>query len=294
MTIKATYQALQAVAAAALPTFTFYGMYKDQYNTVKSIADGVIIVEPPRQWPINHRNTCESYFDAKVWIGIRQSIKPSTGGTFEYPPFNEIDIRDTLHTAALTYVNAINNYSTLRVLGDFNGTEDLMTLMDAPEGGSTNWQAWGYFTIKVVSYGTSGSYVPPVFVPGLTCITQLTITNGSTLPTGVRPDVLFIRTAVINTDISVTPYVITVPAGYMLKSAVYYTSQPVTPFENVTIYNSLNGSVFLNADNVDALIINALYFQTPSFTSTSYNLTAVGVGTTDTIQAILKFENVQQ
>lgn len=154
MTIKATYQALQTVANAALPGFTFYGMYKDQYNTVKDIKDGVVIVEPPRQWPINHRNTCESYFDAKVWIGLRQPIKPATGGAFEYPPFNEIDIRDTLHMAAMVLVQAINASSTLKVIGDFNGQEDLMTLMDAPEGGSTNWQAWGYFTVKIVSYGT--------------------------------------------------------------------------------------------------------------------------------------------
>ena len=153
MTIKATYQALQTVAAAALPGFSFYGMYKDQYNTVKNIQDGVIIVEPPRQWPINHRNTCESYFDAKVWIGIRQPIKPATGGAFEYPPFNEIEIRDTLHTAAMVFVQAVNASATLRVIGDFNGQGDLMTLLDAPEGGSTNWQAWGYFTLKIASYG---------------------------------------------------------------------------------------------------------------------------------------------
>lgn len=161
MTIKATYQALQAVANAALPGFTFYGMYKDQYNTVKDIKDGVIIIEPPRQWPINHRNTCESYFDAKVWIGLRQPIKPAIGQTFEYPPFNEIDIRDTLHMAAMVLVQAINASSTLKVIGDFNGQEDLMTLMDAPDGGSTNWQAWGYFTIKIASYGSQT--IPAVY-----------------------------------------------------------------------------------------------------------------------------------
>ena len=163
MTIKATYQAMQAVAATVLPTFTFLGMYKSQYNTVKTITDGVIIVEPPRQWPINHRNTCEAYFDAKVWIGIRQSIKPDRGGAFEYPPFNEIDVRDNLHTVAMTFVQAINNSTYLRVIGDFNGQADLMTLLDAPEGGSTNYQAWGYFTIKIASYGSVT--IPPVYYP---------------------------------------------------------------------------------------------------------------------------------
>ncbi len=230
MTIKATYQALQAVAASVLPTFTFYGMYKDQYNTVKSIADGVIIVEPPRQWPINHRNTCEAYFDCKVWIGIRQSIKPATGGTFEYQPFNEIDIRDTLHTAALTYVQAINAYSTLRVLGDFNGTEDLMTLMDAAEGGSTNWQAWGYFTIKVVSYGSTGSYVPAVFAPGLTCVTQYTMTNGATLATGLQPDILYIDTGTVTGDYSSTGLAIDVPAGYIFRKLFLLSSVALSNF----------------------------------------------------------------
>jgi len=292
MTIKATYQALQAVATAALPTFTFYGMHKALYNTVKEIEDGVIIIEPPRQWPINHRNTCEAYFDAKVWIGIRQSIKPTTGGTFEYPPYNEIDIRDTLHTAALTFVNAVNNYSTLRVLGDFNGSEDLMTLLDAADGGSTNWQAWGYFTIKVVSYGTSGSYAPPVFVPGLSYLTKYTLPNGSTLPTGVRPDTLFIDTGVINTDISVTGTTITVPAGYMLRRATYYIDTDDV-ISGMQVYGSLNGVSFLNDSDYDVPIVNGIMSLIPAEPDTTYTLTATGVTSTSTIRAILEFQNVQ-
>jgi hypothetical protein len=292
MTIKATYQALQAVANAALPTFTFYGMYKDQYNTVKSISDGVIVIEPPRQWPINHRNTCQAYFDAKVWIGIRQSIKPATGGTYEYPPFNEIDIRDTLHTAATTFVNAVNNYSTLQVLGDFNGTEDLMTLMDAPEGGSTNWQAWGYFTIKVVSYGSSGSYTPPVYAPGLTFVTQYTMLNGATLPTGLQLDYLFIDTGVIDTDISSTAEVVTVPAGYRLVSACY---RIVTDdvLSNIRISNIETGLVFHNDADYNQPVVFADPVASVNLPVTSFDLTAEGITSTDTIRAILKFERVQ-
>lgn len=292
MTIKATYQALQAVAAAALPTFTFYGMHKALYNTVKEIEDGVIIIEPPRQWPINHRNTCEAYFDAKVWIGIRQSIKPATGGTFEYPPYNEIDIRDTLHTAALTFVNAVNNYSTLRVLGDFNGSDDLMTLLDAADGGSTNWQAWGYFTIKVVSYGTSGSYTPPVFVPGLSYLTKYTLPNGSTLPTGVRPDTLFIDTGVINTDISVTGTTITVPDGYMLRRATYYIDTDDVISE-IKINSTSNGDVFINSGDYDQEYVSGVSTNFALIPETTYTLTATGVTSTSTIRAILEFQNVQ-
>jgi len=292
MTIKATYQALQAVATAALPTFTFYGMHKALYNTVKEIEDGVIIIEPPRQWPINHRNTCEAYFDAKVWIGIRQSIKPTTGGTFEYPPYNEIDIRDTLHTAALTYVNAVNNYSTLKVLGDFNGSDDLMTLLDAADGGSTNWQAWGYFTIKVVSYGISGSYTPPVFVPGLSYMTKYTLPNGSTLPAGVRPDTLFIDTGVINTDISVTGTTITVPDGYILMRITYHitTDDVIT---GMKIYSPYTLTVFENTGDYSASIVSGFIIQLPEYVVTSYTLTAIGVSATSTIRAILEFQNVQ-
>jgi hypothetical protein len=161
MTIKATYQALQTIITTALPEFTMYGMYKDQYNTVNSIKDNVIIIEPPRQWPMNYRNTCESTFETKVWIGLRQDIKPATGGTFEHPPFNEIDVRDTLVMVANVLTQAISKSTSIRINGEFDGDGDLITLYDAPEGQSTNWQAWGQFSINLTAFGTVT--IPPVY-----------------------------------------------------------------------------------------------------------------------------------
>ena len=175
MTIKDTYIALNAVVTSVLPSFTFYGMYKDQYNTVKSIQDYVIIIEPPRQWPINYRNTCEAFFDAKVWIGIRKPIKPATGNTYQYPPFNEIDIRDELVTIANIFTRGVNESVNLKVLGDFNGSENLVTIYDAPEGQSTNWQAWAGFTLKIGAYGPVE--LPDVFYPVTFDNDQLTFDN---------------------------------------------------------------------------------------------------------------------
>lgn len=230
MNIKATYEALQTVANTVLPTFTFYGMLKSRYNSVKQIADNTIIVEPPRQWPANARNTCESRFTAKVWLLIRQSIKPATGGTMQYPPFDEIDIRDTLMTAALTFINGINQHSNLQVLSDLNGDGDLVTLTDAAEGGTTNIEAMAYFTINLASYGSSGSFVPAVFAPGLAFVTKYTIENGDDLPTGLTPDILYINTGLITDDIETDPLAIDVPTGYVYVSieTAIETGNPVT------------------------------------------------------------------
>lgn len=217
MTIKATYQALKTVANTVLPTFTFYGMYKSRYNSVKQISDNTIIIEPPRQWPANFRNTCQARFTTKVWLLIRESIKPETGGTEQYPPFAEIDIRDTLVTAALTLINGINSHSAMSVVGEFNGLSDLITLTDAVDGTTTNVQSAAYFTLTIDSYGSNGLYVPQVYAPGMTYTTQLRITNGDTLPTGVSPDILFIDTGQVNGDYSVDPLVIVKPDGYVFK-----------------------------------------------------------------------------
>jgi len=220
MTIKATYEALRTVAATVLPTFEFYGMYKSRYNSVKQIADNTIIIEPPRQWPANYRNTCQARFTTKVWLLIRQSIKPATGGVEQYPPFSEIDIRDTLVTAALTLINGINSHSNLAIIGDFNGLSDLITLTDAVEGTTTNIEAGAYFTIVIDSYGTTGSYTPQTYAPGPTWETRMTISNGDTLPTGVYPDTLFITTGAITADIETLPFTLIVPDGYYFDSAV--------------------------------------------------------------------------
>lgn len=217
MTIKATYQAMQTVAATVLPTFTFLGMYKSHYNTVKDIDDNTLIVEPPRQWPLNPRDTCQAKFTAKVWIGIRQSIKPATGGVMEYAPFNEIDIRDTLVTAANTFVTGLNSYTTLQVVNDLDADSLIATIFDAPEGQSTNWQSWITFSIDVISYGTTGVYTPTVYAPGISNVTQYSLINGVTLPTGLQPDLLYIDTGTVTGDYSVTPLAITVPTGYNYK-----------------------------------------------------------------------------
>jgi len=68
----------------------------------------------------------------------------------------------------------------LAVLGDFDGSGDLMTLMDAPEGGSTNWQAWGYFTIKIMAYGLTPDPDPDPILPEIVTIetVETTVING--------------------------------------------------------------------------------------------------------------------
>lgn len=291
MNIKSTYQAMQAVAGVVLPTFTFYGMYKSQYNSVREIEDYTLIVEPPRQWPLNPRDTCQAKFTAKVWIGIRQSIKPATDGTFEYPPFNEIDIRDTLVTAANTFVTGLNSHTALQVINDLDADSLIATIFDAPEGQSTNWQSWLNFSVDIISYGTTGVYLPTVYAPGISNITQLTILNGATLPTGIRPDVLFIDTGVINTDISVSPYVVTVPAGFMLNSVTYYISTDDV-VSSMKIYNTENGVAFFNDTDFDQEIVNAARLMAVTLPSLSYNVTADNVGLTSTLRVILQFQNV--
>lgn len=288
MTIKDTYTALQSVATAVLPSFTFYGMYKDQYNTVKSVQDYVIVIEPPRQWPINYRNTCEAYFDAKVWVGIRQPIRPATGGAFEYPPFNEIDIRDELMTVSNTFVNGVNSYSTLRVIGDFNGVEDFATLYDAPEGQSTNWQAWCQFTIKIVSYGSTGTISLPVFMPGQRCTTQLTINNGDTLPSGVNPDILFIDSGSIMADIETIPLEITVPNGYIFESCQLFIQYTISEF---AITNEDGYIVF-----VDSISSNRLLLPTSLLipvSETTYNITGIADNSLG-FRVVLKFNKSQE
>jgi len=162
MNIADTYTELKAIAATALPDFDFYGMYKSQYNTVRDVSD-VVVIEPPRQWTLNGRNTCEAKFPLKVWIGLRISIKPDIGGTENYQPFNEIEIRDQLMMAANVYIQAINASTFLRVESDLDGKSETATLYDAPEGQSTNWQAWVNFNLDVTSFGVSGT-IPAVFV----------------------------------------------------------------------------------------------------------------------------------
>ncbi len=234
---------MQTVAGVVLPTFTFYGMYKSHYNTVRDIEDNTLIVEPPRQWPLNPRDTCQAKFTAKVWIGIRHSIKPATDGVFEYPPFNEIDIRDTLVTAANTFVTGLNSHTTLQVINDLDADSLIATIFDAPEGQSTNWQSWINFTVDIVSYGTTGIYSPTVYAPGISNVTQYTLVNGATLPTGIAPDLLYIDTGTVTDDIETTPYDITVPTGYL--------------FTQVNILSGVALTGFLVYDKNDTIIATA-------------------------------------
>lgn len=162
MNIADTYTELKAIAATALPDFDFYGMYKSQYNTVRDVSD-VVVIEPPRQWPLNGRDTCVAKFTLKVWIGLRISIKPEPGGTEQHLPFNEIEIRDQLMIAANVYVQAINSSARLRIESNLDGLGETATLYDAPEGQSTNWQAWVNFNIDLTSFGSSGT-IPAEFV----------------------------------------------------------------------------------------------------------------------------------
>jgi len=291
MTIKATYEALQTIAATVLPTFTFLGMYKSNYNTERTIADNTIIVEPPRQWPLNPRENCQAKFTANVWIAIRPSILSDETGTFEYSPFSEIDIRDTLVNAANTFVYGINNYSTLQVINSLDLDSLNAVIYDAPEGQSTNWQAWLNFKVDLISYGTVGVYVPPVFAPGLTNLTQYTIQNGSALPTGLTPDVLYIETPVITDDIETAQYDIDAIAGYLFKEAFILSGVDLTGFN---IYDK-NDSIIAAAGAIKTgVITSASKFPTGEslFYENEYlvgYIRATG-NTSPGFQVVLKFE----
>jgi len=284
MNIKSTYQALKTVSNTVLPTFTFYGMQKSRYNSVKTIADNTIIIEPPRQWPANYRNTCQARFTTKVWLLIRESIKPATGCVEQYPPFAEIDIRDTLVTAALTLINGINSHSSLSVVGDFDGLSDLITLTDAVEGTTTNVQASAYFTLTIDSFGSTGSYTPQVYAPGLTWATKMTIQNGDSLPAGISPDALYIETAQITGDIQTLPFTVIVPDGYYFVSAV--ADSPDIELSDFMITNDndeLTTPIYL--------LGKRLIWHSLDRSPTTGNVYIYCVGNTDPgFRAVLKFE----
>ena len=87
-----------------------------------------------------------------------------------------------------------------------------------------------YFTINLASYGSSGSFVPAVFAPGLAFVTKYTIENGDDLPTGLTPDILYINTGLITDDIESDPLAIDVPTEYVYVSieTAIETGNPVT------------------------------------------------------------------
>ena len=68
------------------------------------------------------------------------------------------------------------------------------------------------------STGTVTTYErDPVFIQWLAAnevVTQYTINNGDTLPTGLSPDILYIDTGVLTGDYSAFPYRIEPPSGY--------------------------------------------------------------------------------
>lgn len=112
---------------ATTMTYPFFCGLKSHYNREKKITD-IIILVPPKEWPLNWRADCSYDVEVEVWIGKMVNLR--TDRQDEVYPLAEI--RDTLNTDANTLIALLNTDDEVQVL-----TDDISASYWSPEEGAT-------------------------------------------------------------------------------------------------------------------------------------------------------------
>jgi hypothetical protein len=124
--------------------YPFFCGLKSHYNREKKITD-IIILVPPKEWPLNWRADCSYDVEVEVWIGKMVNLR--TDRQDETYPL--ATIRDTLNADANTLIGLLNTDDYVQVL-----TDDISASYWSPEEGATiNTQEFVSFplTLKVWS-----------------------------------------------------------------------------------------------------------------------------------------------
>lgn len=107
--------------------YPFFCGLKSHYNREKKITD-IIILVPPKEWPLNWRADCSYDVEVEVWIGKMVNLRTDRQDD-TYPLAT---IRDTLNTDANTLIGLLNTDDYVQVL-----TDDISASYWSPEEGAT-------------------------------------------------------------------------------------------------------------------------------------------------------------
>jgi hypothetical protein len=111
----------------------FYGL-KSHYNHEKFVKDMVLMI-PPRSWPLNFRQGCSYDVDVEFWIGRVRSLKDKSTAIS----------RDQLNDDARTLMDAIGSMDDISVVNDDVSANYWTT----DEGQSVNAQEFVSFTLTL-------------------------------------------------------------------------------------------------------------------------------------------------
>jgi hypothetical protein len=92
--------------------YPFFAGLMSHYNREKNITDIMILV-PPKEWPLNWRENCSYDVQVEVWIGKMVNLRQNREDTY---PLAEI--RDELADDARTLIGLLNTTSTVQVVED--------------------------------------------------------------------------------------------------------------------------------------------------------------------------------
>jgi len=119
--------------------YTFFCGLRSAYAREKKIDD-VIILVPPKEWPLNWREDCHYDVEVEVWIGRVVSLRPEREDTY---PLAEI--RDDLNDDARTLIGYLNDSSRVQVVP----TDINASYWSPDEGATVNTQEFVSFTLTL-------------------------------------------------------------------------------------------------------------------------------------------------
>jgi hypothetical protein len=116
----------------------FCGLVAD-YNREKRISD-IIILLPPKEWPLNWRKGCFYDVEIEFMIGRVAELRDNRDDTYPYA-----EIRDELNEDAVTFLEALNDDTSTLVLQ----TDIMGNYFSNSEGPTVNSQEFLKFPVKV-------------------------------------------------------------------------------------------------------------------------------------------------
>lgn len=137
MTIDALVTAIQTEVDKT--DYAFFCGLRSAYNREKKIED-VIILVPPKEWPLNWREDCSYDVEVEFWIGKLVSLRPEREDTY---PLAEI--RDELNTDARTLIDYLNESTQIQVVP----TDISASYWSPDEGATVNSQEFVSFTLTL-------------------------------------------------------------------------------------------------------------------------------------------------
>ena len=147
MTIEEFVTKVQAIAEAE-DTYNkdyefFCGLVAD-YNKNKKISD-IIILLPPKEWPLNWRSGCFYDVEIEFMIGRVAELRDNRDDTYPYA-----EIRDELNEDAVTFLGALNTDGSTLVLQ----TDIMGSYFSNSEGPTVNSQEFLKFPVTVRLWST--------------------------------------------------------------------------------------------------------------------------------------------